>query len=454
MDVLLFVAGSGKVEKAIVTAFLVLTLYGGWAQRTSALLVAKMTAKAAATPESASLSASAPAVESAASAPVPPFAMEVFTADTLPPTGNVAEELIARSRRLYRATLVLHRNLVWYLLLANIAVAMVDTAAYPVPGGLFWFLLAAAALLTPTTRLHASRYSLIQVAWIVLHAACLGVTVFVGVMSLLKVIEGGLQSEELIRLALATAALLIYVVLFRRAVNRLRQDVFSHRPLRLLFLWVFGGINRLNSLFLGFGTLWRSLGSLQLLRGGETVVWGADPIRVARGQTQDVIALTPEQVDARIAGFRQTLHPWFCVYATNTLLCGDQSWQHALAKLLSDTDLVLMDLSSFSPKNAGCTFEIAQLVDKFDRRRFLLLIDETTDVDFLSRQLQVAWAAMPASSPNRRPDAGPIRIFRLEKEYEEREDQGPPAKLGVILKDADCLMRLLCIGAVESRGVV
>jgi len=184
------------------------------------------------------------------------------------------------------------------------------------------------------------------------------------------------------------------------------------------------------------------------------VVWGSDPIRVARGRSQDVIALTPEQVDARIASFRQTPHPWYCVYETNTLLCGDQSWQHAVARLLHDTDLVLMDLSSFSPKNAGCAYEIGQLIDKMDRSQFLLLVDETTDMDFLTKALQTAWTAMAPTSPNRRPDAGPIRLFRLEKEYEERADGGPPANLGAILRDTDCLMRLLCTGAGEVPRVV
>jgi hypothetical protein len=430
MDVLLFVTGSGKVEKAIVTAFLVLVVYGGWAQRTSRALVAQMTAKAAVSPRLDPSAQPAPAVESTPSLPIPPFKIEIFTNATLPPLSAAAEELIARSQHIYRASLVLHRTWVWYLLAVNVATALVNTESYPAPGGLLLFLIAAAAFLSVATGRRASRHSLMQVAWFVLHAACLGVTVFVGAMSLLKVIEGGFQSADLIRLALAVAGLLIYVFLFRRAVNRLRQDVLSHRPLELLFLWVFGTTYRLNSLFLGLGALWRSLGSLQLLRGGETVAWGSDPIRVARGRSQDVIALTPEQVDARIASFRQTPHPWYCVYETNTLLCGDQSWKHAVARLLHDTDLVLMDLSSFSPKNAGCTYEIGQLIDKMDRSRFLLLVDETTDMDFLTKALQTAWTAMAPTSPNRRPDAGPIRLFRLEKEYEERADGGPPANLG------------------------
>lgn len=451
MDLLLFITGSGKFEKAIVTAFLVLVLYMGWAQRTSAVLVAKMTAKSKVNPRpESSVQQGQPAAS--ALTPIPPLRIEIFTSATPPPVSEAAEELIARSQGIYRATLVLHRNLVWYLLVVNVAIALVDTASYPASGGFLLFLIAAAAFLSLGIGRRAFRHSLMQVAWLVLHAACVGLTLFVGVTSLLKVIEGGFP-EELIRLPIASTGLLIYMFLFRYAVSRLRREVLSHRPLRLLFLWVFGTTYRLNSLFLGLAALWRSLGSLQLLRGGETVAWGSDPIRVARGRSQDVIALTREQVDAKIASFRQTAHPWFCLYETNTLLCGDQSWQHAVARLLNDTDLVLMDLSSFSPKNAGCTYEIGQLIDKMDQSRFLLLVDQTTDMDFLSKALHSGWAAMAPTSPNRRPDAGPIRLFRLEKEYGERADGGPPANLEAILRDTDCMMRLLCAGGAEALGV-
>ena len=132
---------------------------------------------------------------------------------------------------------------------------------------------------------------------------------------------------------------------FRRllaAQQRLRREVLAAPPIRLLFLWVFGDGQRINSLLLGIGAVWRCLGPLQFLQGGGMIGMGGDVFRHFRGQS--LIADSDQEVDARISAFRWASHPWWCMYATNTLLCGDRSWRHALERLL-DTDIVLMDLS-------------------------------------------------------------------------------------------------------------
>jgi hypothetical protein len=253
--------------------------------------------------------------------------------------------------------------------------------------------------------------------------------------------DGQFPRAILVPAVLVVAVLVVHVLRTLRAIDRLRSEILSRSPAKLLFLWVFGSDNRINSLFLSLGALWRSLGPLQLLRGGLMILVGADVFRYLRGGGRQIIALTPEQVDAKISQFPQSPHRWWCVYATNTLLCGDQSWRHALATLLGTSDLVLMDLCAFSPSNAGCIYEIRQLIDKIDVRRFLLLIDKTTDLDFLRSELKSGWDEMAPDSPNRRPDCGPVHLFHLEEEYVDDTVSLDPSQ-----NNARCVMQLLCAG--------
>ena len=94
------------------------------------------------------------------------------------------------------------------------------------------------------------------------------------------------------------------------------------------------------------------------------------------------------------------------------------------------------------------------MIDKIDSRRFLFLIDDTTDLDFLHTSLGTAWKAMAADSPNRQRDGGSIGLFRLGQEYVIKEGQRR-ASLEAVAKDAACVMQLLCEGAATcfSAGV-
>lgn len=452
-------AGDYKSPLAVpvITFFLFVVVYVVISQRMKGKLLAEMTAAGAVstTPDMVSTPAD-PAAPAIPAAPPPAFATEVFTGTHLPALSSAAQELFARSRRIYYQSIVLHRNLVWYLIAAYLVTAFVASrnGFAPLPAKLIWYLLLAAIVLSLLTRPRSSQNSLAQVGWFVFHGLWLGITLYAAGVYLRRMAgllyRGEFHSGDMAPFGLTIVALTIYVLLFKRAIRRLRREVLSRPPLTLLFLWVFGSFNRLNSLFLGLGAFWRSLGTVQLLQGGEMIGMGADPFRYLRGKTKQIIAVTPEQVAAKISQFEQNPHRWACLYATNTLLCGDQSWRYAVLTLLRDADLVLMDLSHFSPKNAGCTYEIGQLVDKIDRTRFLLLIDGTTDMDFLHVTLQSAWAAMAADSPNRRPDGGPVRIFYLEQEYVKGKDGGPQADLKAIVKDAACLMQLLCAGATAG----
>jgi hypothetical protein len=385
--------------------------------------------------------------------PVPPLAVEVLTNDRLPTLSPAAGELVARGRQIFYESVIIHRRLTWYLIVTNCTIALVALGfgeSSPLPTKFTMFLLGAVPLLRVVANPQKSQNTLTYLGWALLHTLWAGLSLFVAGVYIVALAEsvyrGQFHFAAVVPPILIGVALFVHVHLLTGAIDRLRREVLSHPPLKLLFLWVFGPFERINSLFVGLGALWRCLGTLQLLQGGAMIGIGSDVFRYLRGRTRQIIALTPEQVEAKISTFQQAPHRWMCMYSTNMLLCSDQSWRYAVTTLLRDTDLVLMDLCGFSRSNAGCTYEIGQLIDNIDICRFLLLVDETTDLDFLHAALKTAWEGMASHSPNRQPDCGSIQLFRLEGEYVEDK-----VSLAAAEKNAACVMQLLCAGVTRVR---
>ncbi len=84
-----------------------------------------------------------------------------------------------------------------------------------------------------------------------------------------------------------------------------------------------------------------------------------------------------------------------------------------LSRLVSTSDVVLMDLRGFSAQNAGCIFEITELINTVTLKRILFIIDGTTDEIFLRQVLQRAWQGMRATSPNHLGTSALLHLFRL-----------------------------------------
>jgi hypothetical protein len=87
-------------------------------------------------------------------------------------------------------------------------------------------------------------------------------------------------------------------------------------------------------------------------------------------------------------------------FRVNEFLCGNDSWQAAVQKLMVDSELVVMDLRGFSPRNQGCLFELQSLLDIVPVTGIVLLVDVTTDVPFLHQTLSADWERLDPSSPN------------------------------------------------------
>jgi hypothetical protein len=95
--------------------------------------------------------------------------------------------------------------------------------------------------------------------------------------------------------------------------------------------------------------------------------------------------------------------------------CNDATWKQALQATLDDADAVVMDLSGFNEQRRGCAYEIGKLVGEVPLRRFILLVNEDTDMAYLRRVLQDAWASRPESSANAGTE-DPINLLEIPAE--------------------------------------
>jgi hypothetical protein len=77
-------------------------------------------------------------------------------------------------------------------------------------------------------------------------------------------------------------------------------------------------------------------------------------------------------------------------FRVNEVYCLNDTWKPMLQALLSVTDLVVMDLRSFSQHNSGCRFELEQLVQNVRSDRLVLICDGSTDQALLRQILDEA----------------------------------------------------------------
>lgn len=380
--------------------------------------------------------------------PVPVFAIEMLEPENLPPLSPDARLLVQRGQGFYTERLRIYRRGVALLSLAHLAVALLGRALdspYPIPFGVWSCLLVTIVALIALGHPGRIRLILAPAAWRILSAACGALTITVAVIYVVRGISERDLASGLLTLV-TVGALAAYALRLRRGNRELRRKVMAHPPLKLLFLWVFGSYSPV-FLFLGLAAVWRFLGSIQVLNGAGFM---GDTVEIvksfARRRSGDLVVKTPEQLAARIATFNSAPNR-LGMYAHNTLLCSDSVWKRALDAVLQDTHVILMDLRGFSPGNQGATYELGQLIDRFPAPRFVLLADETTDLEFLQATLRHSWEAMAIDSPNRHPTSAPVRVLHLGHASAGR---GGFPQLPAIAREGDHLVGILCERAVAA----
>jgi hypothetical protein len=177
----------------------------------------------------------------------------------------------------------------------------------------------------------------------------------------------------------------------------------AREPARLLLLRAFGFRRRTERFFDLLGARWRYAGPIQLIAAPDLAGRAIGPdefLDFLGGRLRHRFIIEPGDLDRRFAELDDRPDP-DGRYRVNEFFCGNDAWQPAVKRLMSDSDVVAMDLRGFSPGNQGCLYELQSLIDTVPVGRVVLLADRTTDIPFLRRALDDCRAKMAPNSPNR-----------------------------------------------------
>lgn len=195
-----------------------------------------------------------------------------------------------------------------------------------------------------------------------------------------------------------------YVAVTRTGVARLLRPATDPAGPVLLLLRVFALGARSQRLFDALSTRWLRSGSVALIAGPDLVTSTVEPhefLDFITGRLSRRFVRGGADLERRLAEL-DTEPDRDGRFRTNEFFCHADTWQETMRGLARRCDAVLMDLRSFAPSNAGCLYEIGQLLDAVPLDRVVFLVDATTDERFLRSTLERLWAAVPSDSPNRR----------------------------------------------------
>lgn len=179
------------------------------------------------------------------------------------------------------------------------------------------------------------------------------------------------------------------------------------RDARLLVLRVFSLGKRSEELFDAVTRHWRYLGDVRLISGPDLAATTVEPhefLDFLSGRLDRQFIDGTAILEQRIKEM-DTRPDFDGRFRVNDFFCHDDTWQMTLRRLVKASDVVLMDLRGFSPQNAGCAYELHELVGTAPLERVVIATDATTDAGFLEQTLRNAWRAMPPDSPNRSAEA-------------------------------------------------
>jgi hypothetical protein len=125
---------------------------------------------------------------------------------------------------------------------------------------------------------------------------------------------------------------------------------------------------------------WRPSGNTVLIAGTDLLSRTLDPddlFTFLDGRLASRFIANEAQLAQRIAELDRSADP-DGRYRVNECYCFDSTWQAALAALVGESDVVLMDLRGFRENNLGCRYELGVLAGANHLCRVVLLHDRTT----------------------------------------------------------------------------
>jgi hypothetical protein len=226
----------------------------------------------------------------------------------------------------------------------------------------------------------------------------------------------------------------LYKVTVGYGLKRLAARAEPLPRARLLFLRVFGSPSRSERLFDLLAGRWRYAGSVQLISATDVARGRFEPDEfldfVSRRLANAYIS-TATDLDQRVAGLDLRPDP-DGRYRVNEFFCRNDTWQQTVTKLMTQSDMVVMDLRAFTSERKGCIFELSALIDEVPFHRVVLLIDRTTDEPLLRQTLANLWRRISPHSPNA--DGGIARVTMIDLAC------GYPAAVGRLMQLGDALI--------------
>ncbi len=186
-------------------------------------------------------------------------------------------------------------------------------------------------------------------------------------------------------------AFVCYSLLIRAAIKHVVLQSNKTKP--LLVLRVFSLGKKSEDLFQAITQRWRYLGHVQLIAGPDLATATIEPhefLTFLSGRLKQEFIHSDETLQQRLA-MLETQQDFDGRFRINELFCYADTWKQALAALVNNQNTVLMDLRSFTTRKPGCIHELNALVQVVPLNRIILVVDHTTDLDFLSQILSAAW---------------------------------------------------------------
>jgi hypothetical protein len=191
-------------------------------------------------------------------------------------------------------------------------------------------------------------------------------------------------------------------------------NITGDRPLAIAYLRLFENEPRTRTFI---QSAWREFGYVYFLRSAASVT--PAEFRHAKSTDSRGMFLTSREQfatelakppPAPIARRRQVLRniapraikvwDWYGSYLPMGYLCHGTIWKLAVEDLLRHVDLVVLDLSGFTPRNRATGHELQRVIDLFPIGRVMFLADGHSDRRFLCDQIHAAWQKMATGSPN------------------------------------------------------
>jgi hypothetical protein len=198
------------------------------------------------------------------------------------------------------------------------------------------------------------------------------------------------------------SAFLIYKIVMWGSFVWFNRSHKKRPGLKLLILRVFSLGARSEGLYDAAAKAWRYVGNIRFITGPDLATATIEPhnfLDFLSGKLSRHFIDSPGTLEQQLSA-ANVFPARDGRYAIHDYFCHDDTWKMVLSRLAEDSDAILMDLRNFSRRNAGCIFEINELVNYVPLSRVVFVVDKTTDEAFLRECIEEAWGNMKIGSPN------------------------------------------------------